>query len=199
MAMIGKIRRMHLRDKKSVSEIARSDEPVAQHGSQVAARRRRRGAPTYRREPGPTKLTPFAEALEQALQGRRASAEDRSGARPGRCSSEIRRGRLRWRLLALTDFIRDWRHGRRRRGCGQGFRAADVRARRSVPVRLERRRPGDRRHLPQGAGGAHEAVREPRVLAGGLPEPGSRDAVRCAHALASRRSAALPGAASTTT
>jgi hypothetical protein len=26
-------------------------------------------------------------------------------------------------------------------------------------------------HLPQAAGGAHEAVRQPRVLAGGVPEP----------------------------
>src|SRR5256886_7758421 len=37
-------------------------------------------------------------------------------------------------------------------------------------------------HLPARAGVAHEAVREPRVLAGGLPEPGPRDAVRRAHA-----------------
>jgi hypothetical protein len=37
------------------------------------------------------------------------------------------------------------------------------------------------------------------VLAGGVPEPGPRDAVRRPHALASRRWAAWPGAASTTT
>ena len=33
------------------------------------------------------------------------------------------------------------------------------------------------------AGLPHEAVRQSRLLAGGLPQPGSRDAVRCPHAL----------------
>src|SRR6188474_3225828 len=62
------------------------------------------------------------------------------------------------------------RWGRR----GQGVRAVDVRDGRGLPVRLERRAAGGWRDLPQAAGVAHEAVREPGILGGGLPEPEPR-------------------------
>ncbi len=67
MEMLGKIRRMHLRDKLSLHEI------VKRTGlSRNTIRRWIRSAeetapPTYRRIAGPGKLTAFHEALEQAL------------------------------------------------------------------------------------------------------------------------------------
>ena len=66
MDMIGRIRRLHGRGKKSEREIARmtglSRNTVAKwlHG-QVD------GPPKYRRQPQPSKLTPFVETIKQAL------------------------------------------------------------------------------------------------------------------------------------
>ena len=65
--MLGKIRRLHLRDKKSLHEIAR-----ATGLSRNTIRRWLRmpdeaAAPVYRRNEQPGKLTAFHEALEQAL------------------------------------------------------------------------------------------------------------------------------------
>jgi transposase len=66
MEMIGKVRRMHLRDKKSVREIARgtglSRNTVAKWLQTPVQER-----PKYRRRQQPTKLTPFHGRLVQAL------------------------------------------------------------------------------------------------------------------------------------
>ena len=54
--------------------------------------------------------------------------------------------------------------------CGQCLHPVGLRARRGIPVRLERGRPGRRRHLLPGTGLADEAVRVAGALAGSLPQ-----------------------------
>ena len=70
MDMIGKVRRMHRRDNKSVREIARltglSRNTVAKWLEAPLE-----GQPQYRRGPQPSKLTAFHEALKQALKAGR--------------------------------------------------------------------------------------------------------------------------------
>ena len=67
MAMIGKVLRMHRRDKKSVREIALATSlarnTVRKHLRAEGVEERRR----YQRPTVPSKLAPFVEAVEQAL------------------------------------------------------------------------------------------------------------------------------------
>lgn len=63
-------------------------------------------------------------------------------------------------------------------GGGKRLRAAGLREGRGLPVRLERGRLGGPQHLRPGAVGAHEAVRQPRLLAYGVLQPGPREAAR---------------------
>ena len=196
MAMIGKVRRMHHRQQKSVREIARmtslSRNTVRKWLKAPAAR----GAEVPTR--GRAQADGVSRGAQRSAQGRRAPAE--KGAAHGAGAVRGDQGRRLRRRLHAGDRL----HPGVAQCAGQvrideRVRAAALRAGRGVPVRLERRRPGGRRHLLPAAGGAHEAVRQPRVLAGGLSEPGPRDAVRCPHAQRSRRWAAWPAAASTTT
>ena len=181
MDMIGKIRRLHMPGQEVGARDRAHDGAVAQHGVEVAARRRLPRQPKYRREARPNKLTPFHEALKLALKADARPAEARA-AHGTALFAEIKAAGYDGGYSRVTDFIRAWRQGEGQAVDDHRVRAADLRAGRGVPVRLERGRPGRRRHLLPHAGVAHEAVREPGVLAGGVPEPGSRDAVRCAHA-----------------
>ena len=110
MAMIGKVLRMHRRDKKSVREIVKATSlarnTVRKYLRVEGVEERRR----YRREPVATKLTPFVELIELAL---RADAH--------RPKKERRTARALHKQIAtagyaggysrLTDFIREWRLG----------------------------------------------------------------------------------------
>ena len=91
MAMIGKVRRMHHREKKSVREIARATSLSRNTVTQVAARRRWRRRPKYRRERGATKLTPFARDAEAGAEGRCASTEAGAAHGAGAVRSRSRR------------------------------------------------------------------------------------------------------------
>ena len=181
MDMIGRIRRLHGRKNKSEREIARitglSRNTVAKwlHGEVD-------GPPKYRRGEQPNKLTAFHDALKQALKAdaRRPKHERRTAQA---LYAEIKSAGYDGGYTPRHRLHPGVAPGRRPGGVGQRLRAAGLRARRGVPVRLERGRPGGRRHLLPRAGLAHEAVRQPGVLAGGLPEPGPRDAVRCPHPL----------------
>ena len=199
MDMIGKVRRMHCREQ----EVGARDRAAARA---CRATRCASGckapvleAPKYRRERGAGQAHAVPRGAQAGAEGRRAPAQARAAHGAGAVRRRSRPRATPAATARVTDFIRAWRQGEGQSVSTQGLRAAGLRARRGVPVRLERRRPGGRRHLLPHAGVAHEAVRQPRVLAGGLPEPGPRDAVRRPHPLASRRWAASPGAASTTT
>jgi transposase len=66
MAMIGKVLRMHRREKKSVREIVRATS-LSRNTVRKYLREAKVEEPKYRREPVPMKLTPFVEAIELAL------------------------------------------------------------------------------------------------------------------------------------
>lgn len=199
MGMIGRIRRLHVRDKLSEREIARMT-GLSLNTVSKWLRAPINESPKYRREPRPNKLSAFESTLSQALtaDARRPKHERRTAtrctlrSRPRATAAVTRRHRLRSGLAP----------GRGAIGQRHGLRSLGLRAGRGLPVRLERGRSGRRWHLLSGAGCAPKVVREPRLLAGRLPEPGPRDAVRCPHQIvrcAALRWAAWRVAESTTT
>jgi len=109
MDMIGKIRRMSRRGKKSEREISRltglSRNTVAKwlHGEVE-------GGPKYRRSAQPNKLTAFHEALVQALKAdaRRPKRERRTAKA---LFLELRRAGYGGGYTRVTDFVRAWRRG----------------------------------------------------------------------------------------
>ena len=154
---------------------------VAQHGGEVAARPGRWPAevPARRAAEQAHRIPRRAQA---GAEGRRSAAQARAPHGQGAVRRDQERRLRRW-LHPRHRLHPGVAPGRRPGGVGQRLHTAGLRARRGLPVRLERGRPGGRRHLLPRAGLAHEAVRQPGVLARGLPEPGPRDAVRCPHPL----------------
>ena len=125
MDMIGRIRRLHTRDKLSEREIARktglSRNTISKWLHAPVLRRLR-----YRREPRPNKLSAFEAALRQALtaDARRAKHERRTARA---LLAEIKAAGYAGGYSAVTDFVRAWRQGE-----GQ---AANVKA--YVPLNFE--------------------------------------------------------------
>ena len=119
MDMVGKIRRLHSRGKKSEREIARvtglSRNTVAKwlKGSVGAP-------PKYRRASMPGKLAPFVEAVKQALEAdsHRPKKERRSAKA---LHKEIAEAGYAGGYTRLTDFIREWRSQRDGAGVGKAF------------------------------------------------------------------------------
>ncbi len=107
MAMIGKVLRMHHREKKSVREIVR-----ATSLSRNTVRKYLRGGkvqePRYRRETMPTKLGPFVDTVKQALlaDARRPKKERRTALA---LHKQLRQAGYQGGYTRLTDFIREWR------------------------------------------------------------------------------------------
>ena len=79
MSMIGKVRRMHFREKKSVREIARLTS-LSRNTVRAWLREAEVKDRTYRRPAASTQLTPHAEFLQQALaaDARRSKREQRT-------------------------------------------------------------------------------------------------------------------------
>ena len=119
MAMIGKVRRMHLREKKSVREIVKATS-LARNTVRKYLRMDEVAAPKYQRGAVPLKLAPYVATLVQALQ---ADAH--------RPKKERRTAKALFAQLAaagyaggysrLTDFIREWRSGRDGAAVGKAF------------------------------------------------------------------------------
>ncbi len=80
MTMIGKVRRMHHRQNKSVCEISRLTS-LSRNTIHTYLNADVQEEPKYRRKAKPTRLTPFHEALTQALamDARRPKKERRTG------------------------------------------------------------------------------------------------------------------------
>jgi transposase len=109
MEMIGKVRRMHSRDKKSVRQIARmtglSRNTVAKWLAAPVQER-----PKYRRAPQLTKLAPFHAGVVQALKAdARRPKHERRTARA--LHEELKAAGYDGGYSRLTDFIRAWREG----------------------------------------------------------------------------------------
>ena len=108
MEILGKIRRMYLRDKLSLHEITKQT-GLARNTIRTWLRSAEKAAPpTYRRTEGPGKLTAFHAALEQALKadGHRAK-RDRRTAKD--LFAHIKADGYAGGYSRVTDFIRDWR------------------------------------------------------------------------------------------
>jgi transposase len=109
MEMIGRIRRMHSRGKKSEREISRatglSRNTVAKWLHEPVE-----GAPKYERVRRSTKLTPYHEVLKQALKAdaHRAKRERRTARA---LYAEINATGYEGGYTRVTDFIREWRQG----------------------------------------------------------------------------------------
>jgi transposase len=107
MAMIGKVRRMRHRQKKSVREIARITS-LSRNTVRKWLRAPMQGEPKYRRGAQPRKLSPFHERLKQALKadGHRPKHERRSARA---LYTELKSIGYDGGYSRVTDFIRDWR------------------------------------------------------------------------------------------
>ena len=125
-----------------------------------------------------------AAAEDRALAGgaRPAAGGERGAVEPGAADADpglrgAARARLRGRLRRGPALCRGLAAGARR-GDGGGLRAAELRAGRGLPVRLEPRGRADRRRDGDGEGGACPALPQPDAVRAGLSarEPG--DGVR---------------------
>jgi transposase len=107
MAMIGKVLRMHRREKKSVREIVRATS-LSRNTVRKYLRAGKVEQPRYRRKLVPTKLAPFVEAVKQALlaDAHRPKKERRTALA---LHQQLREAGYEGGYTRLTDFIRDWR------------------------------------------------------------------------------------------
>ena len=109
MAMIGKVRRLHSREKKSVREITRITS-LSRNTVRKWLKAPVEGEPKYRRGEQPGKLTEFHERLMQALaaDAHRARHERRTARA---LYAELKAAGYEGGYTRVTDFIREWRRG----------------------------------------------------------------------------------------
>ena len=107
MAMIGKVLRMHHRDKKSVREIAKATS-LSRNTVRKYLRRGTAQPPKYRRPAVPTKLAPFVGQVTQALtaDAHRPKKERRT---VRALFDELTAAGYSGGYTRLTDFVRQWR------------------------------------------------------------------------------------------
>ena len=108
MALMGKIRGMHFRDGKSISEISRLTS-LSRNTIKRWLKVPQGAQPKYRRPEVSTKLTPYVEALTLALQadGHRPKRERRTALA---LHAELRTLGYPGGYTRLTQFIRQWRN-----------------------------------------------------------------------------------------
>ena len=119
MEMLGKIRRLHLRDRMSLSEIAKRT-GLSRNTVRKWLGEAKVAIPKYRRQERPGKLTAFEEQLKLALEA--------DGRRPKR---DRRTARLLWAQVKdkgyiggytlVSDFIRAWRGAAGQSLAGRAF------------------------------------------------------------------------------
>jgi transposase len=107
MALLGKIRAMHLRDGKSISEIARLTS-LSRNTIKKWLKANPGAVPKYRRRDVPSKLTPFVEQLELALKAdaQRPKRERRS---VKALHAELMLAGYPGGYTRLKDYVRAWR------------------------------------------------------------------------------------------
>ena len=136
--------------------------------------------PTYRRGEAAGKLTPFHEAIKQAIKvDAHRPRHERRTARA--LHAQIKSEGYAGSYSRVTDFVRAWRQGEGQSVSTKAF----------VPLAFELGEAFQFDWSEEGlvVGGIYyrmqvshlEAVRLAGVLAGGLPQPGPRDAVRRPH------------------
>jgi len=109
MEMIGKVRRMHHRQKKSIREIAQATS-LSRNTVRRYLRQEQVQEPQYERKAMRTKLTPYHDAIKQALKV--DSHRPRKERRTARAlHEELKAAGYDGGYTRLTDFIRAWRLG----------------------------------------------------------------------------------------
>lgn len=107
MGMMSKIRSMYFRERKKISEIARLTS-LSRNTIKKWLRAPQGSQPKYRRRPMPTKLAPFAEAVQQALKA--DSHRPKHERRTARALHvELQALGYDGGYTRLTDYIRSWR------------------------------------------------------------------------------------------
>ncbi len=107
MAMKGKIRAMHLREGKSISEIARRTS-LSRNTIKKWLKEPAEAAPKYRRPAASTKLAPYVATLTQALKAdAHRPRHERRSARA--LFAQLQSSGYDGGYSRLTDFIRAWR------------------------------------------------------------------------------------------
>ena len=119
MAMIGKVLRMHHREKKSVREIVRATS-LSHNTVRKYLRAPVAQPPKYRRRPAATKLAPFIETIKMALlaDARRPRKERRTAKA---LLEQITAAGYEGGYTQLTDFIRAWRANQGGVAVGKAF------------------------------------------------------------------------------
>jgi len=109
MAMIGKVKRMFFREKKSVREIVRLTS-LSRNTVRKWVKAAVLDEPRYRRSGAPGKLTPFHESLKQALkiEAHRPRHERRTARA---LHAQIKIEGYGGGYSRVTDFVRAWRQG----------------------------------------------------------------------------------------
>ncbi len=109
MVMIGKVRRMHFRQGKSVREIVRLTS-LSRNTVRKWLKAPLEGEPRYRRGDRPGKLSAFHEALKLALKA--DAHRPRHERRTARALHvQIRAEGYDGSYSRVTDFVRAWRQG----------------------------------------------------------------------------------------
>lgn len=119
MAMIGKVRRMRFRLKKSVREIAKATS-LSRNTVRKYLREEKVAEPKYRRRATSTKLTPYQPQIVAALEAdaKRPKRERRTAKM---LLAQIRAAGYQGGYTRLTDFIRQWRAGEGERAAAQAY------------------------------------------------------------------------------
>ena len=119
MVMIGKVLRLHHREKKSVREIAKAT-GLARNTVRKYLRLGKAEQPQYRRPTVPTKLAPYVEQLEQALRAdaRRPKKERRSAKA---LLEQLKAAGYDGGYSRLTDYIRAWRAAQGGAAVGEAY------------------------------------------------------------------------------
>ena len=119
MAMIGKIRRMYHREKKSVREISRITS-LSRNTIRKWLDAPLIGEPTYRRRARENKLTPFHDALQRALKAdaHRPAKERRTALA---LYGEAKAAGYQGCYSRVTDFVRAWREGAGKGAAAKAF------------------------------------------------------------------------------
>ena len=119
MAMIGKVKRMHFCEKKSVREIVRLTS-LSRNTVRKWLKAPVQEEPRYRRGEAPGKLTPFHDALRQALKvDAHRPRHERRTARA--LHAQIRCEGYAGGYSRVTDFVRAWRQGEGQSVCTHAF------------------------------------------------------------------------------
>ena len=119
MAMIGKVRRLHYRQQKSVREIARLTS-LSRNTIRKWLKAPVVEEPKYRRSARPGKLTPFHDVLIQALKvdAHRPKAARRTARA---LYTEIKAAGYTGGYTRVTDFVRAWRQEAGQAGATTAF------------------------------------------------------------------------------